>query len=1816
MKDGTRSVKHKASLGRRILSATLAMVMCFSMMQVGAFAEVTPAQTQAEKQILGGTDPEYYTWNGEKYILDQEEKTNPEVSNNKNLEKVKISKKITATGEENVFDIHLKVETKEAIAESTVAPDAAVVLVIDASISMNYCPGCGQVMTKQQPHRNGQQTCAGGTLPLDAAQVAAYNFVRNYVGYQKQANGTETYTAPNAARYLSIVAYAKTNKNDNGAAHVVMDWIDLNDVTQAAVDAKLVDVKDRIDNVANGFSSDKGRYGTNSDAGLKLGQQMLTTSGTDAKGTEIADVGNKFLLFLTDGEPNANAGDIKDNSYSFPTGYTKKNDLNYDNPAKRANYIRTKLGAEFYSICFGAGDGVFNWMSQYSDKCVKANNSSELNVAFDEMIIRMQMAVDAWKVTDPMGQHISFVGVKNEKDHGANAISFSGNTLSWNLRNDLASDATVIKDSNGNPVSVDNYQAGMACTITYTLDYTVKLDVNSIINAAGSDDNAVQAALNEYYLTNGETKLVYYLTENKSENNNTVSYYVDNNGQKIASDANPLLTMHFKVPAVKGYAAKLGFTKVGSDDKLLKNAQFTLVNNAGTWSDAATSGADDVDGQVTGQVTFKKWIPSGDAYVLTETTAPSGYRVIDPVGFTLSYGEGLPAFNGNTVEDKLLVDYDDVTITKTWYSPDGQTPDSITVTLKQNGTAMPEYTDFIINKSDCTVSNNGIWSYTFKDLIVLDEEGNTYTYTVEENVPEGYRVEGQDSLNLINIATGKVNVIVTKEWLLPDTMNATTALVDVILKANGKEVKRLENVHDGETVSFMNLDQYDENGQTILYTVDEECDTAYQQVAIDKTAEAGPTTMYTIVNTVTDETDVTVSGTKIWKDGDDADGRPESITVALYADGNKIDTADVTAADNWQYSFTGLQRYIFTREGERITDVHEIVYTVEEVSEFDEYVSSVVGSDIINTRVDKVDFTVTKEWAADLSGAKHGSVTVILYANGIPVAESEAFEGSYTFEDLDKYDADGVEIEYYVIEVPVDGYTASYSDVIGDNNDNYTQTITNTRDDADDTLTITVTKVWQQPGDAETLTATFELYKGEEATGKTVQITGNGVGYFENLPRYEEVVISDIPTTDETAAAETVIADPVTELVEIDYNVREVNIPANYKNTVAEELTADSAGNFTCNFVNTITGTTNIFVEKSWMKPSNITAPEITVAVQKYDLDSGEWVALNDVIVIKSGETNGSVKNLPAYDADGRRISYRITELSVPGYSSAVNGGYNGQTGNYEYSIVNSINPSNSEITVMKQWLDGSRSAAERPSVTLQLLRDGEAYDTVEFWYDSTAEKVMATTKYDTVDAIVSEDGNTYSVKLSVPNYSADLTMKHIYSLTEQDVPTGYTGVVNGYTATNTRIGTLDIDVTKYWTDPGDVDRPDIKLTLTGKVGDAEVKTYEINVSDDNGNVTATMNGDNLTVNANGNTWTITADGLKQYHNGEEIIYTLSEDAVNGYTSETVEGQPFAINNVIVDPENVTVSAEKKWANMEIEGVYQPTLPDSITVALFRDGVKVEGTEQTVTKENDYAIQSYDNLEMYAPNGSRYSYQIMELNADGGKVINDGIISFGENNDYTVTYGADGTITNTFVVPVKYMWIVKTNYVHKNYDGTILLDWGTQTEIFTEEESKTITVDPADYAVCPQDNLTYQLDTSKTNVTSVELEEENQLYELVLNYILVEEAPYVPPYIPPYIPPVDPPVDPPQEPPVTPPEEPVITPEEPDVPAGDQEIDDPLHNLNDGDIPMEGLEKEDPNVPKTADESNVNTWILIALLSGMALAVSVLTERRQFKHKA
>ena len=55
-------------------------------------------------------------------------------------------------------------------------------------------------------------------------------------------------------------------------------------------------------------------------------------------------------------------------------------------------------------------------------------------------------------------------------------------------------------------------------------------------------------------------------------------------------------------------------------------------------------------------------------------------------------------------------------------------PDAITVYLLQNGERIAEV----------EITEAEGWSYTFKDVEAYDEEGQAYTYTIEEEPVEGY----------------------------------------------------------------------------------------------------------------------------------------------------------------------------------------------------------------------------------------------------------------------------------------------------------------------------------------------------------------------------------------------------------------------------------------------------------------------------------------------------------------------------------------------------------------------------------------------------------------------------------------------------------------------------------------------------------------------------------------------------------------------------------------------------------------------------------------------------------------------------------------------------------------------------------------------------------------------------------------------------------------------------------------------------------------------------------------------------------------------
>lgn len=1723
-------------MGRRGLSLLMAMIMVISLIQISAFATGTNAVTeQAEKQIEGGTTPVYYTYNTETGAFGTDTTTDALVQSPGG--KVEISKTIAATGEENLFDITLNVKTKQEITQSTASPDAAVVLVLDVSGSMGYCANCGSNDWNYSTHyycKNGSgneyydkdwdgdlyceycgalrfqheeryilddcDECGGTQTRLDSAKAAAAQFLEKFAA---SASGE-------AKREVAVVTFssgASAMNFGNGTY-----WLDV------AKQENLTTVVNQI----NGLNADGG---TNIDGGLRVAYKLLTQDTTAA-------MDYRNVILLTDGQPTycvADSGFNGSAQLSYGSRDWEVHGMGSEACPKTVNYAEKvasairkleantedKTKVQLFSVYYGkAGDtmGIYeedwssitghsywpnssknisNWLGSISTRdAFTAENAEDLNASFDAIIKIIEMQTKAWTVTDKMGDRIQFVsGSKGstivvDGEDQAKIYDTKSNSIVWRL-------------------SLDNFTQN-GDWYTYTMTYRVRL------NNVGNDFDTAKN-----YLTNGETKLEYSFFKTQTINGVEQKGPTDENGNFVYDENGNVnkgmeawtenQVLYFKVPAVKGYQAKLDFTKVGSDNgQALTGAQFTLADNseAIAWTDSTDSGND-------GKVAFAN-IPSGYTYTLTETVAPENYNTVAPITVTVKYGkltadstaEGGANITDGKLEDPAKQTYTDVTITKTWQKPAGEaTPDSIIVTLKQDGTAMTEYTDFEIQKSACTIDENGVWSYTFKNLPDSKPDGGSYQYTVEEKTMDGWNTSyGDDSLSIVNTASGTTSVVVAKFWTLPEGMSADDQTVEVTLTRDGQKLtgdEYTKTITGNGMVKFENLPKYNENGQLYQYGA-EEASGNYQQ-AKPATSDGYTITFY---NTVAVEK-TSISGVKTWNDGGDTASRPKEITVALYKDDGTepFATTTASAATDWAYSFDNLDRYEFTwdendNNNNNIIAVREIKYTVKEVG-VDGYTATISGNNITNTRTGSIDLIVNKAWVAQ--GDHPADVTVQLYANGVAFGEPVVFTDSYTFKGLSKYDASGEEIKYSVVETPVSGYTTSYGKMELLSEDVYAITVTNTQNgfDPDDEVLITVTKTWQQPSTVEAQTADFYLCIDGNRSDYSVSITGNGSTSFAPMPRYHAV-------RDEATGE--------TEYVEINYSVEE-DVPSNYTVFVDEVVGPDSNGNIYYHFTNTIRGTTSLSLEKTWVQPDGMDTPMATFEIQR-SVDGTNWENAG-YITLMDGKTSETRNNLDKYDANGQLYLYRVVENSVAGYSSSMTGGIQ-EDGSFAFQATNTINQATADITVSKTWIDGNTPNSQRPDVTIDLLQDGVVINSVTFGWSEADGAVMATVNGASIKATVSEDGNTWSIKfMGQPLYNENRTARYEYSVQEQNVPENYKAAVSGTTVTNQLTGTISIPVTKYWVDPGVADRPDITLRLKGSDG----SEYVMLVSDDSGAPVVTLNGVSLPITAEGNTWTFTVGNLPEYTDtGAKITYTLSEDAVDGYTTQTVEGQPFAIKNVIEQENGITITPVKFWENMDVEGVYTPVLPETITVALFRDGAMVDGTKQTVSVGEDGTCEfkPYEELAKYnLTTGQKYKYEVLELDAKGSPVKNGETISFGTDNDYTVTYremevdtgdNYQVVITNAFTVPAKYLWVVKTHYVHYDYNGNVIGSFNDQTEIFKETESKTVSANPADYTV--RDGLTYEYDADNTgNKTQVLLEQQNYLYELNLYYTLTDEEP-------------------------------------------------------------------------------------------------------------
>ena len=279
----------------------------------------------------------------------------------------------------------------------------------------------------------------------------------------------------------------------------------------------------------------------------------------------------------------------------------------------------------------------------------------------------------------------------------------------------------------------------------------------------------------------------------------------------------------------------------------------------------------------------------------------------------------------------------------------------------------------------------------------------------------------------------------------------------------------------------------------------------------------------------------------------------------------------------------------------------------------------------------------------------------------------------------------------------------------------------------------------------------------------------------------------------------------------------------------------------------------------------------------------------NTVVLSKDNNWSDTFENLPAY-RNGTLIDYSVVELNVPEeYVSTVDRDDNGNL-----IVTNTYTPAVTGLTINKAWDDGDDQDGLRPeSIEVQLMAGKE----------SIGEPVELT----------AETGWTYTWSDLPVNVSG---IPIVYTVEEVDVPAAYEAtqeVVDGIvTITNTHIPAVtEVTVNKVWNDSDDQDglRPE-SITANLLANGTQIDTVELTED---------------------NEWEHVFENLPVYDNGEEISYTITENTVEHYSTEIVEG--VITNNYT--PEETSVTVTKNWQDGNNQ---DGNRPESIEVQLTADG--------------------------------------------------------------------------------------------------------------------------------------------------------------------------------------------------------------------------------------------------------------------------------------
>lgn len=456
------------------------------------------------------------------------------------------------------------------------------------------------------------------------------------------------------------------------------------------------------------------------------------------------------------------------------------------------------------------------------------------------------------------------------------------------------------------------------------------------------------------------------------------------------------------------------------------------------------------------------------------------------------------AASGFTITNSYSPETVDVKATKNWddaNNQDGKRPTKITINLLADGQK--------VDSKEVQAAADGTWTVEFTKLAKY-KAGKEIKYTVTEEAVAEYESTITDFTITNKYAPKSIDYKVTKVWNdanNQDGKRPESVTVQLYKKVGDAdpvavEGKKLtltakEKTDDNTWVaSFTNLPQY-EAGKEITYSI--------KEVDVPAGYEASVTGQV-VTNTHNPDT-VILSGTKVWKDNNNQDGkRTRSVKVQILKnDKEVVQEIEVSEKTGWKFESKKLPQY----ENGKL-----IKYTVKETA-MTEYKATITtdkdGKYTITNEYtpEKIAVSGQKTWIDnnDQDRIRPASVTVALLANGKETGKTAIATAEtgwkYEFTELDRYQ-NGKAIEYTVKEVGVPtGYTATETGM----------NVTNTH--TPEKTSVKVKKIWKDEDNKDGIrpaSITVKLLADGKETGQTATVseTSGWTYEFTGLDRYQE----------------------------------------------------------------------------------------------------------------------------------------------------------------------------------------------------------------------------------------------------------------------------------------------------------------------------------------------------------------------------------------------------------------------------------------------------------------------------------------------------------------------------------------------------------------------------------------------------------------------------------------------------------------------------------------------------------------------------------------